>query len=208
MAINQNIPDAWSSYVTQTNLGLEVVPSVLYDTLNSAATATQPDLRFFQQINVPADISNMKTAGMLANPEAFLIEKIRIFFRVLATSQTPGTPGAGQPGPFLDEVLLSNAGIGELTIGNKKYGPWPMWMLPSANFVTGSVAAEGATAAGSIFQYSQLGGPLYPLFPNLMLSPLQPFVFTLRWPSGLIQNLSAATVIEVLFDGQLARSIQ
>ena len=207
MAINQNIPDAWASYVTQVNLGLEVVPSVLYDTLTIGNGAgSTPELRFFQQTNVNLDVSNMKQAGMLGNPEAFLIQNIRVFFKLPAQIIASAAAGAFT-GLFNDEVLAGNTGIAELTIGNKKYGPWPLWMLPAANFMKGSITSAGATAANTAVAYGQLDGPLYPLFPNLMLSPLQPFVMSVRWPSGS-PALSANLVTEVLFDGQLARSIQ
>jgi hypothetical protein len=207
VAINQNIPDAWASYVTQVNLGLEVVPDVLYDTLTITAGASSvSELRFFQQTNVNLDISNMKQAGMLGNPEAFLIENIRIFFKVSATIAASAAAGTFT-GVFNDEVISANTGIAELTIGNKKYGPWPLWMLPAANWVQGAISSAGATAANVAVAYGQLGGPLYPLFPNLMLSPLQPFVMSVRWPSGS-PALSANLVTEVLFDGQRARSIQ
>jgi hypothetical protein len=207
VAINQNIPDAWSSYVTQVNLGLEVIPDVLYDTLTiGAAAGSTPELRFFQQTNVNLDISNMKQAGMLGNPEAFLIENIRFFFKVPSQIIAAAAPGPFT-GVFNDEVVSANTAIAEITIGNKKYGPWPMWMLPAANFVSGSISSAGATAANVAVAYGQLGGPLYPLFPNLMLSPLQPFVMSLRWPSGS-PALSAGLVTECLFDGQRARSIQ
>jgi hypothetical protein len=207
VAINQNIPDAWASYVTQVNLGLEVVPDVLYDTLTiTSGAGTTPELRFFQQTNVNLDISNMKQAGMLGNPEAFLIENIRIFFKVPAQIIAAAAAGAFT-GVFNDEVIVSNTGIAELTIGNKKYGPWPLWMLPASNFVAGSISSAGATAANVAVAYGQLSGPLYPLFPNLMLSPLQPFVMSVRWPSGS-PALSANLITEVLFDGQRARSIQ
>jgi hypothetical protein len=207
VAINQNIPDAWGSYVTQVNLGLEVVPAHLYDTLTvTSGAGTTPELRFFQQTNVALDISNMKQSGMLSNPEAFLIQTIRIFFKIPAN-----IIAAAAAGPFTgvmnDIILLANTGIGTLSIGNKTYGPWPMWTLPASTFVKGQVASAGATAANTAVAYAQLDGPLYPLFPNLMLSPLQAFVFTLRWPSGS-PALSANTVTEVVFDGQLARSIQ
>lgn len=206
MAINQNIPDAWSSYVTQVNLGLEVVPSMLYDTLTYSTGTPPSELRFFQQTNVNLDISNMKQSGMMGNPEAFLIQNMRVFFKTTMTVSGAGTAGAFAS-PMNDEVLLTNTGIAELTIGNKKYGPWPLWTLPAANFVTGSVATGGATAANEAVNYGQVAGPLYPLFPNLMLSPLQPFVMSVRWPSGP-PTISANMVMSILFDGQLARSIQ
>jgi hypothetical protein len=206
-AINQNIPSAWSSYVTQVNLGLEVIPDFLYDTLTIGSGAgSTPELRFFQQTNVNLDISNMKQAGMLGNPEAFLIQAMSIYFKVPAQIIASATPGVFT-GVFNDIVLAVNTGIAELTIGNKKYGPWPLWRLPAATFVKGAVASAGATATNAAVAYGQVDGPLYPLFPNLMLSPLQPFVMSVRWPSGS-PALSANLVMEMLFDGQRARSIQ
>jgi hypothetical protein len=206
-AINQNIPDSWSSYVTQVNLGLEVVPAHLYDTLTiTSGAGTTPELRFFQQTNVALDISNMKQAGMLSNPEAFLIQTIRVFFKVPAQIIAASAPGAFT-GLLNDIVLAGNTAIGELSIGNKKYGPWPIWTLPASTFVKGFVSSAGATAANVAVAYAQLDGPMYPLFPNLMLSPLQSFVFSYRFPSGS-PALSANLVTEVVFDGQLARSIQ
>ena len=207
MAINQNIPEAWASYVTQINLGLEVIPDFLYDTLTIGAAANStPELRFFQQTNVNLDISNMKQAGMLGNPEAFLIENISVYFKVPANIIAAAAAGPFT-GTFNDIILAVNTGIAELTIGNKKYGPYPLWRLPASTFVKGAVASAGATAANVAVAYGQVDGPLYPLFPNLMLSPLQPFVMSVRWPSGS-PALSAALVMEVLFDGQRARSIQ
>jgi len=207
VAINQNIPDAWASYVTQVNLGLEIIPDVLYDTLTMTAGAgTTPELRFFQQTNVNLDISNMKQSGMLGNPEAFLIQNIRVFYKLPAQIIAAAATGAFT-GIFNDEVIASNTGIAELTIGNKKYGPWPVPMLPMNSFVKGSITSAGATAANVAVAYGQLDGQLYPLFPNLMLSPLQPFVMSMRWPSGS-PALSANLVTTVIFDGQRARSIQ
>lgn len=207
MAINQNIPNAWSSYVTQVNLGLEVIPDVLYDTLTiTNGAGSTPELRYFQQTNVNLDISNMKQAGMLGNPEAFLIMNIRVFFKTTANIIASATPGAFT-GTFNDEILATNTGIAELTIGNKKYGPWPLWMLSAGNSVSGPIASAGATATNAAVAYGQVIGPLYPLFPNLMLSPLQPFLMSVRWPSGS-PALSANLVMEVMFDGQRARSIQ
>ena len=206
MPINQNIPEAWTSYVTQVNLGLETVPSMLYDTLTYVDNSTT-SLKFFQQTNVALDISNMKQAGMLSNPEAFLIQNIRVFYRSQINTVDMAASGAALAGVENDKVLLANTGIAQLQIGNKNYGPWPIWTLPAAAGWMGALAAAGAEAASQVSGYGQLGGPLYPLFPNLMLSPLQAFNLTLSWPSGAV-DLSANMVIEVLFDGQLARSIQ
>lgn len=215
MAVNQNIPDAWSSYVTQTNLGLEVIPGFLYDTLPILAGATPPNLstyKFFQQSNVTPDVSNMKNAGMLANPEAFLIQNLRFVF------QTPMAPDMTMAAALSFFIYVS---VLTLTIGNKIYGPFPMSMIGAANTVIGC-----NTGATDCF-FPQTSGPLYPLFPNLMLSPLQPFNATIQvtqpgptWPAttavSVPQNFpgipsttnNAVARLQIVFDGQQARSIQ
>ena len=205
MAVNIAIPKAWNDYVTQTNLGLEVVPSMLYDTLTYTDNSTTR-LRFFQQTNVALDISNMKSAGQLTNPESFLIQNLSIYFRTSVATDDSGAAGAF-PSQFNNIVLLANTGIATLTIGNKNYGPWPIWRLPAATFAKGALAVAGAEAANLAHDYAQLDGPLYGLLPNLMISPLQAFVLELSWPSGAV-DLTGNVVIQALFDGQLARSIQ
>lgn len=203
--INANVPKEWESYLTQVNLALEEVPSVLYDTLTYTDNTTT-ELRFFQQTNVARDISNMKQSGMLANPEAFLIQNIGIYFRTTVNTDDAGAAGA-LASQFNDVVLLANTGIALLKIGNKEYGPWPIWRLPASTFAKGALATAGAEAANLVHDYAQLDGPLYSLFPNLMISPLQPFTLNLQWPSGAV-NLTANVSVEVIFDGQLARAIQ
>lgn len=208
MDVNINIPDAWTSYVTQTNLGLEVVPHCLYDTLpihpGAVPSAVNPaTLKFFQQSNMTADITNMKNPGMLPNPEAMLIQSIRLFFEV------PMTTTMDQA---LAQSLWINLSVALLTIGNKQYGPWPVWQLTSGARLTG--CNVGITDCF----YTQNEGPLYPLFPNLMLSPLQPFNLTITTTQSNATTGAKAPptfptadgdiFIQVMFDGQLARSIQ
>ena len=201
MAVNINIPDAWSSYVTQTNLGLEVVPSLLYDQYFLLAGNTNPaELRFFQSSATTLDVTNMKTPGSLPNPEAFLIQNIRLNFKTLT-----GTL------PTISDGILDfmNKSVGILEIGNKRYGPWPLWVLGAGNMLTNTFGGNTATPT----YYSEISGPLYPLFPNLMLSPLQPFVFTIRTTPPAPTIVTPTTTpngfpVQVLFDGQLARAIQ
>lgn len=205
MDINNPIPQEWTSYVTQSALGLEVVPAVLYDVLTYTDNTTR-DLNFFQQTNVAEDVSNMKAAGMLPNPQSFLIQNIRVFFRTAITTVDSGAAGA-LAGVENDKVILANTGIAKLEIGTKKYGPWPIWMLPASTFWKGALTQAGAEAANLTQGYGQLDGPLYPLFPNLMIAPLQNFMLQLSWPSAAVDT-SANMVIQVMFDGQLARAVQ
>ena len=118
-----------------------------------------------------------------------------------------GATGATVASSIDDVVALANTGIALLRIGNKEYGPWPIWRLPASTFLKAFIGEAGAEAANQFNAYGQLDGPLYSLFPNLMLSPLQAFALELQWPSGAVDT-TANVVVEVLFDGQLARSVQ
>jgi hypothetical protein len=212
MPVNINIPDAWTSYVTQTNLGLEVVPHVLYDSLKvnpgtvpGGGTPPNPtQFRFFQQVNVTEDLTNMKNQGMLPNPEAMLIQAIRFNWQLPMTTTMDQSQAVG---------LLTNSAVLTAKIGNKIYGPWPLFMLTSGSRIVG--CNTGITDCFLV----QNEGPLYPLFPNLMLSPLQPFIVTVDVTPQPAGNNGAKSQpnfpiadgpiwMQVMLDGQLARSIQ
>jgi hypothetical protein len=225
MDINNPIPQEWTRYVTQTNLGLEVIPSVLFS-VKAYTSGVTTLLPFFDTVSgARPDLSNMQQPNMLPNPESFLIENIRIFNWSEVKSNDSG---AGDNSPitsqFNDWVQLTKRGLLNLKIGNKSYGPWPLWMLAANSFV------KGAFASGSdlLADYGQLDGALYPLIPMLMIAPLQQFSCFLTWPGAATDapipggpvTLSQDTVddndvtipeqlpIEILFDGKLARSIQ
>lgn len=209
MDINTPIPEAWRDYVTQLPAGLEIRPGVLYDTVNYVSGITQK-LTYFARVGVPENITNMETAGSLADPKSMLIQNMRVKFLTPLQSDAIGdgdsTPAASG---FNDVIQLSDTGIFRLRIGEKDYGPWPIWMLPVSNFVKGNVALLGSTAQN--VNYGQLDGPLYPLFPNLMLSPRQQFKVVLEWPSGpvtLSTGSESELPIEVVFDGQISAAIQ
>jgi hypothetical protein len=179
----------------------------LYDTLfiqpgtvPGGGTPPNPtEFRFFQQSNTTPDITNMKNSGMLANPEAMLIQALRFFWR---------QPCTGTLDLVTAEVFFQNATVVTLTIGNKIYGPWPLWTL------TAGIEMTGVMLGTLDHLWPQTGGPLYPLFPNLMLSPLQPFNVTFRFTPQTPPNVptfptaSGPIGMVMLFDGQLARSIQ
>ncbi len=223
MDINNPIPREWTKYVTQTNLGLEVIPSVLYSVKAYESTVTTI-LTFFDTVaGARPDLTNMAQPNMLPNPESFLIQNIRIFNWSEVKSNNSGE-GDNLPitSQFNDWVNLTRRGILTLKISEKNYGPWPLWMLAANSFVKGAFA----TGSDLLADYGQVDGMLYPLIPNLMIAPLQQFTVTLTWPGaasdtpipGGAVTLSQDTVVDdetvheklpicILFDGQKARSI-
>jgi hypothetical protein len=202
MNLNNPIPQEWDDYVTQTALNLEVIPDQLYDTQTMTAALTQ--LTFFTSVPANESISNLAQPGVLPNPESFLIQAPRIRFNTTVESVS-GAAGA-LASQFNDIALLLNSGRMTLTIGRKIYGPWKLWMMPSGSGLQGQLAAAGATAANLAYDYGQTYGPLWGMFPHLMIAPLQPFRVDMFWPA--VVAISASRPIEVLFDGQRARAVQ
>jgi hypothetical protein len=202
---NSGVPQEWSDYVTQMGTGLEVIPHMLYDTATYTDNTTTT-LTFFTTNRATADLSNMQQPGVLQNGQTFLAQCISLYFKIQATTDDAGAAGAFAS-VINDIILMVNTGIMRMVIGDKRYGPWPMWRLPAATFLKGLIASAGAEAANLVHDYGQLDGPLYSLFPNLVISPLQQFSVTLEWPAGAV-NLTGNVVTQVLLDGQLARTIQ
>jgi len=221
MRINDPIPDQWQEYVSQTNLGLEVIPSMLWSVKSYISTQTTV-LPFFDFVQAARpDLTNMSQPNMLPNPEAFLIQNIRVFSWFQPQSDDSGaadcTPLVSQFGAMVE---LTKRGVLSLKIGNKQYGPWPLWVLPAHNFVKGAFS----TGSDLLADYGQLDGYLYALNPYIMIAPLQQFTVTISWPGstsdtpipgGPVTFCPTATPpavtsvpIQVLFDGQLSRSIQ
>ena len=198
------IPVEWSKYLTQSPIGLEVIPDQLWDT-QTYVDNTSTELTFFAAVQANQALSNMTQPGMLPNPQSFLIEAIRTYFRVQVTTDDSGAAGAFAS-IYNDVVLLVNTGIFTLTLGNKSYGPWRMWTMPASSYAQGIMAVAGAEAANLAHDYAQLGGPLWQLRPNLMIAPLQNFSAKLAWPAGAV-NTTGNVVTEILMEGQRARGI-
>lgn len=197
MNLNNPIPQEWSQYVTQSPIGLEVIPYTIYDTVTYTDNVST-NLTFFNAVRATADLGNLQQPGMLPNPQSFLIQAIRFYVKY---ADVVGTTVASQL--WNDVILLVNTGIMRLQIGEKRYGPYPLWLFSAGSFVKGPLAGANSNFMG----YMQVDGPLYALYPNLMIAPLQNFFVTLEWPAAAV-DLSGNQSLQVLFDGQLARAIQ
>ncbi len=206
MDLNNPIPQEWAKYVTQSPIGLEVIPAVLYST-KTYTSATTTLLTFFDTVQgARPDLTNMQQPNMLPNPESFLLENLRIYTKQRVESDDSGAPppSVNVASQFDDVIQLVSQGILNLKIGNKQYGPWPLWMLPANSFVKGAFAS----GTDALLNYGQVDGVLYPLQPNLMIAPLQQFTVTLAWPGGALTLANATVDIEILFDGKMARAVQ
>lgn len=200
--LNNPIPQEWNQYVTQSPVALEVIQDCLYDTL-TYTSATTTELIFFAEsiATVTRDVTNMTVAGMLPNPESFLIQAPRLFFKWVPTSAATMAASV-----INDLSLLVNTGIVTFKFGNKTYGPMPLWLLSAGSFPNNVIAAADTTK--DIVSYGQLGGPLFSFFPNIMISPLQAFSASMTWPAGAVTLGAGNPKISLLFDGQRARAVQ
>jgi len=208
--MSQPIPQEWESYVTQTGVGLEIVPHIIYDTATYVTAATV-DLPFFQTNRATADLTNIQQPGLLPSPQSFLIQNISVGFKIQPMTSAQTATNTIQLGIYNDLVLLINTGIFRMVIGEKRYGPWPLARLPLSTFVKGVLVNAGATAANLTSGYANTDGPLYALMPNLLISPLQQFSVNLQWPAGAVTLTTSGVVpmvLTVMLDGQLSRAIQ
>lgn len=203
--LNDPIPPDWRKYVTQSPIALEVVPDQLWDTV-TYTSGTSIQLNFFNATRANLSLSNMTQPGFLPNPQSFLVQAVRIYVRSRARTDDAGAAGAFASG-YDDIVQLANTGRLTWTLGQKRYGPWLVWTLPAGSYAQGVMASAGAEAANLVHDYAQIGGPLYGLFPHLMISPLQNFQIDLDWPAALTLA-GGDTAITVMLDGQRARAVQ
>lgn len=201
--LNSPIPQEWEQYVTMSPVALEVIQDVLYDTLTYTSASTV-ELIFMQQSlsTKTRDITNMTQPGMLPNPESFLVQCPRFFVKWVATALTAATFAATVAA---DLVTLTNTGVVTLQFGNKKYGPYPLWIFSAGG---GPDLRLSMNATAPIFtDYGQLGGPLFAMFPHMMISPLQSFNATINWPAGAVTLGAGNPPLEWMFEGQRARAI-
>jgi hypothetical protein len=204
--INGPIPQEWAGYVTQANVGLEVIPYILYDT-QTYVDNTTVILPFFTTSPANESLSNVNPPAILPNPSSFLIKNIAWMVTTNIETADMGASAAALASQFNDIILLANTGILKLFIGDKPYGPWPMFRLPVATFPKASIAAAGAEAANQVTLYGNTDGPMYPVLPPLLIAPMQKFRVSLEWPAGAV-DLTGNRSIKVLLDGQLSRGIQ
>jgi hypothetical protein len=138
---------------------------------------------------------------MLPNQESFLVQAIRFYVRW--TTQTAAATVAASP--INDLMLLTNTGVLTAKFGNKTYGPWPLWMMGSGAYVNSQIASTIATSA--VVTAPEIGGPLWSLFPALMIAPLQAFQATISWPAGAVTLGAGNPTLELVYEGQRARAI-
>lgn len=190
---------------------LEVIGGMLYDTVSYTSAATTV-LTFYNAVRASLDLGNMEVPSMLTNNKGFLIRAIRINFRIAPRSVARAATTNVTTGPIDDCVQLLNTGVFTLTIGQKDYAEFPLWMLPAGGGIYGQAGLDGDTAdPGLTISWVTNGEPavnnVYSLSQPLFISPMINFVARINWPAALTLA-NGNTFVQVLFDGDLMRPVQ
>lgn len=206
--LNNPIPREWDQYVTQQANGqLQIVPYIMYFKATYITATTGNTLDFFNTVPASDAISNVKQPGILPAGQSMLIQAIRVHIDTSIETQLQGAADS-RPVGFIDDTFLIQEGVLRMNIGTKPQGPWPIHCLPSG---TGAeiqaIAAAGTAAASLITGQADLAGPMYALFPNLLIANLQQFSAQMAWAAALTLSVTNKN-IWLMFDGQLARPIE
>lgn len=205
--LNNPIPAEWGNYVTQQAAGqLQIVPYIAYFKATYVSGTTGAFLPFFDTTG-PITTTNIKQAGILPAGQSLLIQAIRVHIANAIEVQDMGAADAVPVG-IANDMFLIQEGILTMNIGTKPQGPWPIHTLPSGTGAEAqAIAAAGAEAANLIIDQADLVGPIYSLFPNLLIANLQQFQAQMQWAAALTLSRTN-TDIWLMFDGQLARPIE
>ncbi len=196
------IPDEWGQYSTQKASDFEIIHRPLWDTQNFISANTL-NLNFFNQAQANTGLGN----EVFPLKNSYLVCGIGVFFKDQAAndsqSATVGTPLTSR---FNDHVLITNTGVLAINIGNKDYGPFPLWKLTPGAGVWGLFF--GGTP--SMPSYSQMGMPdpraLFTLAIPLVIPMSTRVTMSMAWAATVV--LSNPSVITLLLDGKEARPIQ
>lgn len=204
MAQRYGYPSEYTRYDTQFQGAKEAIGWTWYDTVTYVSAASTA-LALFTAVRATLNLSNMEVAGQLSSPKAFFLRAIRVKFNSQPYATTAAGNGAAQTGQVSDMANLSEQGVLQITIGQKIYGQWPLWMLS---------AGGGIVSAGvyPIAQYSTNGiadpRAVYSLTKPLFIAPQINFRVDLLWPAGAVTTVSTAPTITVGLDGDLIRPVQ
>lgn len=202
-----------SQYNPNVNNTVEAIRWSLYDSL-TYSSAGQSQLQFFQvpkgQSGKTYANTNMTAAGLLASPQAFLIDSIQLTF---FPGENPSTHGAGAASAFVNDTYTFWSSLAwlELYIGSKAYlDEAPLLRFPPRSGLSGFSSASDTTTAGATqftgTSYATAAGPVFEMNPPILIPPTQNFNVTLNWPS--LVTLSANATVFVHLEGTLYRNSQ
>lgn len=205
---NYSYPPEYKRYDTQFQGAKETIGWAWYDTI-TYTSATTIAAAMFTATRATLNLSNMEIAGQLAAPKAFFLRAIRVLPLLAPYSIVVQATGNVQTGVIDDMRLLLNTGVLQLTIGQKNYGQWPLWMLPAGGGVIPFVATGDVDV---IVDYANNGvcdpRAVYSLTKPLFIAPQINFRVDLLWPAGAVTLATGNPTIVVVLDGDLVRPVQ
>jgi hypothetical protein len=201
-------PSQFSDYDTQYGGAKERIGWTWYHLLPYAAATVQ--LTYFQVIPANLGLGNMKLAGQLGAPQAFFMRALRVKVYLYPTAITAVATATEQTGNLDDLCHLLYQGTLQLSILDKVYGQWPLWMLPAgggpAAVGVGSIAAAPIYMAENGIQDPRA---VYSLSVPLFLAPQVTFKVDIFWNAAVaVVSLPANPLIGVFLDGDLIRPVQ
>lgn len=202
---------AYQQYNTQYP-ALEVIGSMLWDTVQFVSAAINNIQFFTAGPRATPDLTNMEVPSQLPAPKAFLVRAFRFYPRILPFTSARTAAGQLQPGTFDDIQQLLNTGVLTLTIGSKAYAQFPLWMIPGGGGVMGAMGLDGNTAdPGLIASWATNGVPsaenAFVLSQPLFIAPQINFSVNLAWPAA-ITLANGNTNLTVGMDGDVLRPVQ
>lgn len=204
LAQRYGYPSEYQRYDTQFQGAKECIGWTWYDTVTYVSAATTA-LAMFTVTRATLNLGNMEVAGQLASPKAFFLRAIRVDPIIIPFATTAAGNGAAQTGAITDMQALTHNGILQLTIGQKVYGQWPLWMLPAG----GGMVVAGVYPIAQVVT-NGIADPraVYSLTKPLFIAPQINFRVDLLWPAGAITTVATAPNIWVGLDGDLIRPVQ
>jgi hypothetical protein len=175
----------------------------------SGTTTNLPN--FFGAIRATPDVGNMKIAGQLSAPSAFLIRAVGWYLKQRPRSVDQAATANPQTGALDNVAQLGTNGVATLSIGQKVYGQWMLWQLPSGGGAWGAVATAGGEAVNVANDWAVNGFPdarnLYTLSKPIFIAPQINFQVDLIWPAA-ITLAGGDTYIQFFLEGDIVRPVQ
>lgn len=158
---------------------------------------------------------NLDLNGQLPNGYSFRVEVIR-FAPALPTRETAlAAPAAGAANGAIEDMhQVIMTGHGEFRVGDKRYGRWPLFMLPAGGGVQPFMSNVGIGTADTMSQvtYATNGIPdprsVYSLPIPIVIPPQYSFAFHVEWPAFVTTDGDQDFFIFTMLDGQLIRPAQ
>jgi hypothetical protein len=202
-------PSQFNSYDTQYAGAKERIGWTWYHLLQYTSASTV-QLTYFQVIPANLALGNMKLAGQLGAPQAFFLRVPRVKVFLYPTAITAVGTGTEQTGNLDDLCNLLYHGTMQLSVLDKVYGQWPLWMLPAGGGP--AAAGTGSIAAAPIyFAENGMQDPraVYSLSVPLFLAPQVTFKVDIFWSAAqTLVSVPANPYIGVFLDGDLIRPVQ